>query len=112
MAAADPEEIEAIVRPCGLGKSKARDISGCMKMLIRPSRTNISPVIYQPMTEIASFFRRNDLPQFHLYFLRLLDSVYKTHAIHQTDTVGICYDRRLSEHIPHDQVRARMHFGL
>ena len=33
LAAADPEEIEAIVRPCGLGKSKARDISGCMKML-------------------------------------------------------------------------------
>mgnify|MGYP000498914621 CR=1 FL=1 len=27
------EEIEKIVRPCGLGKSKARDISLCMKML-------------------------------------------------------------------------------
>ena len=33
LAAADPDEIEEIVRPCGLGKSKARDISGCMKML-------------------------------------------------------------------------------
>jgi endonuclease-3 len=33
LAAAEPEEIEAIVKPCGLGKSKARDISGCMKML-------------------------------------------------------------------------------
>lgn len=27
------EEIEEIVRPCGLGKSKARDIRDCMKML-------------------------------------------------------------------------------
>lgn len=27
------EEIEEIVKPCGLGKSKAKDISGCMKML-------------------------------------------------------------------------------
>ena len=27
------EEIEAIVKPCGLGRSKARDISACMKML-------------------------------------------------------------------------------
>lgn len=27
------EDIEEIVRPCGLGKSKARDISACMKML-------------------------------------------------------------------------------
>ena len=26
-------DIEAIVRPCGLGRSKARDISGCMKQL-------------------------------------------------------------------------------
>ena len=27
------EKIEEIVRPCGLGKSKARDISACMKIL-------------------------------------------------------------------------------
>ena len=33
LAAADVEDIERIVRPCGLGKSKARDISGCMKTL-------------------------------------------------------------------------------
>lgn len=34
LAAADPDEIERIVRPCGLGKSKARDISACMRMLM------------------------------------------------------------------------------
>ena len=33
MANAPVEEIEEIVRPCGLGKSKARDISACMKIL-------------------------------------------------------------------------------
>ena len=33
LADAKVEDIEAIVRPCGLGRSKARDISGCMKML-------------------------------------------------------------------------------
>ena len=33
LAAADVDDIEKIVRPCGLGKSKARDISACMKML-------------------------------------------------------------------------------
>ena len=33
LAAAEAEEIEAIVRPCGLGKSKARDISACMRMI-------------------------------------------------------------------------------
>ena len=33
LADADVAEIEAIVHPCGLGKSKARDISACMKIL-------------------------------------------------------------------------------
>lgn len=33
LAEADVEDIERIVRPCGLGKSKARDISACMKIL-------------------------------------------------------------------------------
>ena len=33
LAKAPVEEIEKIVRPCGLGNSKARDISACMKVL-------------------------------------------------------------------------------
>lgn len=33
LAAADPAEIEEIVKPCGLGHSKARDISACMRVL-------------------------------------------------------------------------------
>lgn len=33
LADADVDSIEEIVRPCGLGKSKAKDISACMKML-------------------------------------------------------------------------------
>lgn len=34
LAAASVEEIEAIVKPCGLGHSKARDIHKCMTMLV------------------------------------------------------------------------------
>ena len=33
LAAADVNKIEEIIRPCGLGHSKARDISACMKMI-------------------------------------------------------------------------------
>ena len=33
LAQATPGEIEEIVRPCGLGPSKARDISACMRVL-------------------------------------------------------------------------------
>lgn len=33
LASATPEAIEEIVRPCGLGRSKARDINACMKII-------------------------------------------------------------------------------
>lgn len=33
LAAANVDAIEEIVRPCGLGRSKAKDISACMKVL-------------------------------------------------------------------------------
>lgn len=33
LADADVKDIEDIVKPCGLGKSKAKDINACMKML-------------------------------------------------------------------------------
>ena len=33
LADATPGEIEEIVKPCGLGRSKARDISACMRVL-------------------------------------------------------------------------------
>ena len=33
LAEASVDDIEAIVRPCGLGRSKARDINACMKIL-------------------------------------------------------------------------------
>ena len=41
LAQAEPEEIEAIVRPCGLGKSKARDISACMRILKEKYNGNV-----------------------------------------------------------------------
>ncbi len=41
LAEADVQDIENIVRPCGLGRSKARDISACMKMLQEKYNGNI-----------------------------------------------------------------------
>ena len=43
LAEATPEEIEEIVRPCGLGKSKARDINACMKILHEQYNDKIIP---------------------------------------------------------------------
>lgn len=41
LAEADVDDIESIVRPCGLGRSKARDISACMKMLHEKYNDNV-----------------------------------------------------------------------
>lgn len=41
LAAADVDDIEEIVRPCGLGHSKARDISACMNILIEQYDGNV-----------------------------------------------------------------------
>lgn len=41
LAEAKPEDIEAIVRPCGLGKSKAKDICACMKVLHEQYQDNV-----------------------------------------------------------------------
>ena len=41
LANADVADIEAIVHPCGLGKSKARDISACMKILHEQYHDNV-----------------------------------------------------------------------
>lgn len=41
LAAAEVDEIEKIVHPCGLGRSKARDISACMKVLLEEYGGNV-----------------------------------------------------------------------
>lgn len=41
LAEASVDDIEEIVRPCGLGKSKARDISACMKLLHEKYHDNV-----------------------------------------------------------------------
>ncbi len=41
LSKAPVEEIEEIVKPCGLGHSKARDISACMKMLMEKYGGNV-----------------------------------------------------------------------
>ena len=41
LAQANPEDVEAIVRPCGLGRSKAKDICAWMKVLHEKYQDNV-----------------------------------------------------------------------
>ena len=58
LAAAEPEEIEEIVRPCGLGRSKARDISACMRMLRDKYDCNV-PDDFDALLELPGVGRKS-----------------------------------------------------
>ena len=58
LANAPVEEIEAIVKPCGLGHSKARDISACMKMLQEKYNGNV-PDDFEQLLEFPGVGRKS-----------------------------------------------------
>ena len=58
LAAASVEEIEQIVRPCGLGPSKARDISACMKVLQAQYNGNV-PNDFQALLKLPGVGRKS-----------------------------------------------------
>ena len=58
LADADVAEIEEIVRPCGLGKSKARDISACMKILKEQYGGQI-PKTFDELLKLQGVGRKN-----------------------------------------------------
>lgn len=58
LACASVEEIEEIVRPCGLGNSKARDISACMKV-IRDSYDGHVPKNFDELLKLPGVGRKS-----------------------------------------------------
>ena len=52
------EEIEKIVRPCGLGNSKARDISACMKILRDEYNGNV-PDVFDKLLKLPGVGRKS-----------------------------------------------------
>lgn len=58
LAQAPVEEIEAIVKPCGLGHSKARDISACMRMLLERYDGNV-PDDFDKLLELPGVGRKS-----------------------------------------------------
>ena len=58
LAAADVVDIEEIIRPCGLGKSKARDISKCMKVL-RDEYDGKIPIDFKSLLKLPGVGRKS-----------------------------------------------------
>ena len=87
LAAAEPEEIEAIVRPCGLGKSKARDISACMRILHEQYNDNI-PTTFEELLKLPGVGRKSaNLIMGDVFGKPAI--VTDTHCIRLTNRIGL-----------------------
>ncbi len=58
LAGAKEEDIEAIVRPCGLGRSKARDICACMRVL-RDEYEGAVPETFEALLKLPGVGRKS-----------------------------------------------------
>lgn len=87
LANASVDEIEEIVRPCGLGKSKARDINKCMKML-RDKYNYIVPDDFDELLKLPGVGRKSaNLIMGDVY--RKPAIVTDTHCIRLTNRFGL-----------------------
>ena len=69
-----------------------------------PCGTDSSSMVYQPVAEAVAFLRRYYFPQSHFDFFGIFDLVNKSDSVTKAYAVGVSYDSRLTEYIPHDKV--------
>lgn len=87
LAEADVKDIEAIVRPCGLGKSKARDISACMKELVEHYEGKV-PDTFEALLKLPGVGRKSaNLIMGDVFGKPAI--VTDTHCIRLTNRIGL-----------------------
>ena len=91
LASATVEEIEEIVRPCGLGKSKAKDISACMKMLQEKYQGEV-PEDFDALLELPGVGRKSAN-------LSMGDVFGKPAIVTDTHCIRLCNRIGLVDHI-------------
>ena len=90
LAEASPEEIEEIVRPCGLGRSKARDISACMRIL-RDKYQGKVPDSFEELLKLPGVGRKSaNLIMGDVFGKPAI--VTDTHCIRLTNRIGLVDD--------------------
>ena len=109
LAETDVENIEEIVRPCGLGHSKAKDISACMKMLLEKYDGKV-PDDFNKLMELPGVGRKSaNLIMGDVFGKPAM--VTDTHCIRLTNRMGLidgCKEPKkvemaLWEIIPHEE---------
>ena len=87
LANATVEDILAIVKPCGLGNSKARDISACMKILHEQYNDNV-PENFEELLKLPGVGRKSaNLIMGDVFGKPAI--VTDTHCIRITNRIGI-----------------------
>ncbi len=90
LAYAAQEEIEAIIRPCGLGKTKARDISACMKIIHKQYHGKI-PDTFEALLKLPGVGRKSaNLIMGDVFHKPAI--VTDTHCIRLVNRIGIVED--------------------
>lgn len=90
LAKAPVEEIEKIVRPCGLGKSKAKDISACMKVIYEKYNGKV-PDTFDELLELPGVGRKSaNLIMGDIYGKPAI--VTDTHCIRLCNRIGLVND--------------------
>ena len=93
LAAASVESIEEIVKPCGLGRSKARDISACMN-IIHTKYNDIVPDDFDKLMELPGVGRKSaNLIMGDVYGKPAI--VTDTHCIRLSNRIGLV--KRISD---------------
>lgn len=109
LAETDVENIEEIVKPCGLGHSKAKDISACMKMLLEKYDGKV-PDDFNKLMELPGVGRKSaNLIMGDVFGKPAI--VTDTHCIRLTNRMGLidgCKEPKkvemtLWEIIPHEE---------
>ncbi len=87
LAGAEPEDVERIVRPCGLGKSKAKDIVLCMRYLLEYYDGNV-PDTMEELLKLPGVGRKSaNLVLGDIYGKPAI--VTDTHCIRLTNRIGL-----------------------
>ena len=69
-----------------------------------PGSTDLPAVPDQSVAEVASFLRRNNLPQCHLHLLGFLNAIHQADPVAEPNTMRIRNNGRLSEYVDRKSV--------
>ena len=92
LAEADEKEIEEIVRPCGLGRSKARDIHACMRILHETYQDRV-PEDFDSLLALPGVGRKSaNLIMGDVFGKPAI--VTDTHCIRLSNRIGLVHDTK------------------